>query len=96
MRDREFDGKVAVVTGAASGICRAIITAFVEQGARGVIADVDDEYGESTAAHLRAAGGRRATFARTSPTPRRWPGSSTRPPLHSAEWTSWCTALTSG
>jgi NAD(P)-dependent dehydrogenase (short-subunit alcohol dehydrogenase family) len=65
LREQEFDGKVAVVTGAASGICRAVITAFVEQGARGVIADVDDDYGEAAAAELRAAGGQ-ARYVRTN------------------------------
>jgi NAD(P)-dependent dehydrogenase (short-subunit alcohol dehydrogenase family) len=63
--DSEFTGKVAVVTGAASGICRAIIEAFVREGARGVIADVDQEWGEDVARALRAAGGE-ARFVRTN------------------------------
>jgi NAD(P)-dependent dehydrogenase (short-subunit alcohol dehydrogenase family) len=37
----KLQGKVAVVTGAASGIGRAIATAFLEQGARTVLTDID-------------------------------------------------------
>jgi NAD(P)-dependent dehydrogenase (short-subunit alcohol dehydrogenase family) len=57
MDHQDFSGKVAVVTGGASGICRAIVNAFVEGGARAIIADVDDEYGEAAARDLRAGGG---------------------------------------
>lgn len=65
MRDHEYDGKVVVVTGGASGICRAVLTAFVEQGARGVIADVDDEYGAGAVRDLQASG-HHARFVRAN------------------------------
>ncbi|MBV8983849.1 MAG: SDR family NAD(P)-dependent oxidoreductase, partial [Acidimicrobiia bacterium] len=37
----ELDGKVAVVTGGASGLGRATVELFVKEGACVVIADVD-------------------------------------------------------
>ena len=57
----ELDGKVAIVTGAALGIGRAIAELFVEEGARVLVADVDDTAGPDTAAAL----GDQAAFLRT-------------------------------
>ena len=37
----DFEGKVAVVTGAASGIGKALATRFVEEGMKVVLADVE-------------------------------------------------------
>lgn len=54
--NREFEGKVAVVTGAASGIGRSILVGFVQRGARGVIADLDEEWGAPVAADMRRDG----------------------------------------
>lgn len=48
--------RVAIVTGAASGIGRASAIAFARQGARVVVADIDDAGGEETAATIRAEG----------------------------------------
>lgn len=48
----DLSGKVAIITGAASGIGRASAELFVAQGARVVIADVDAEAGEELAAGL--------------------------------------------
>lgn len=53
----EFDGKVAIVTGAASGIGRAAALAFAAAGADVVAADVDVEGGEATASAIAGAGG---------------------------------------
>ena len=53
----EIKDKVAVVTGAAAGIGRAIASRLVHDGASVVIADVDDEWGEEAAAELRRGGG---------------------------------------
>ena len=39
-------GKVAIVTGGASGIGRATVLRFVEEGARVVIGDLQDDKGE--------------------------------------------------
>lgn len=48
----ELAGKVAIVTGGASGIGRATIELFVQEGARVVIADVDASRGEELASAL--------------------------------------------
>lgn len=50
-------GKIALVTGAASGISRQIAHAYAEQGARIVCADRNAEAAEATAAAIRSAGG---------------------------------------
>jgi NAD(P)-dependent dehydrogenase (short-subunit alcohol dehydrogenase family) len=46
----ELSKKVAVVTGGAGGLGRATVEKFLEEGARVVIADVNQELGESLAA----------------------------------------------
>jgi NAD(P)-dependent dehydrogenase (short-subunit alcohol dehydrogenase family) len=51
----ELAGKVAVITGGASGIGRASVELFVRAGARVVINDVDAERGEALAAELGEA-----------------------------------------
>ncbi|MGB3666249.1 MAG: SDR family NAD(P)-dependent oxidoreductase, partial [Bermanella sp.] len=56
-----FQDKVAIVTGASAGIGRATAMAFAEQGARVVVADINQELGEATAADIHAKGGK-ATF----------------------------------
>lgn len=53
--------KIAIVTGAAHGIGKAIAELFAEEGGCVMLADLDDTAGESTAAGIRSRGGR-ATF----------------------------------
>ena len=53
---KEFEGKVAVVTGAASGIGRALAATFVGEGMKVVLADIEPEATEKAAAELREAG----------------------------------------
>jgi NAD(P)-dependent dehydrogenase (short-subunit alcohol dehydrogenase family) len=50
-------GKVAIVTGGASGIGRAAARLMAAQGARVVVADIDARGGESTAASIYRDGG---------------------------------------
>ena len=56
-KNGRLDGKVAVITGAASGIGMESARLFAAEGARLVLADVHAEGGESVAAELRDAGG---------------------------------------
>jgi len=50
--------KVAVVTGAASGLGRAIALRYVQEGARVAIADLDLDAANAVAAGINAAGGK--------------------------------------
>jgi NAD(P)-dependent dehydrogenase (short-subunit alcohol dehydrogenase family) len=57
-------GKVAIVTGGSNGIGKAISEVFAEEGSRVVIADIETERGNSTAAEIVRKGGD-AVFCRT-------------------------------
>jgi len=62
---KELQGKVAVVTGAASGIGRAMADRFVAEGMMVVLADVENAALEQAAAELSRAGGQ-VTAVRTN------------------------------
>ena len=61
---KEFEGKVALVTGGGSGIGRATALAFARDGAQVVIGNRNAKRGEETVAMIRDAGGT-ASFQRT-------------------------------
>jgi 3-oxoacyl-[acyl-carrier protein] reductase len=54
----EFDGKVAVVTGAGGGIGEAYAKGLAAAGARVVIAEIDGTQGERVAKEIESQGGR--------------------------------------
>ena len=67
--DRDFAGKVVLITGAASGIGRSTAYRLAEDGAHVVIADINSEGGEETASVINDKyGGGRAIFVHTDVT----------------------------
>jgi NAD(P)-dependent dehydrogenase (short-subunit alcohol dehydrogenase family) len=60
----KLDGKVAVITGAASGMGRASAIRFAKEGAAIVVADLNSQGGEEVISEIAAAGGR-AVFQHT-------------------------------
>lgn len=50
-------GKVAIVTGSASGAGRATAITFARHGAKVIVADIQDEKGQETADYINANGG---------------------------------------
>ena len=70
----QVSGKVAFITGAASGIGAACARVLAREGARVVITDLDDARGEQLAAGIRADGGQ-ATYLHQDVTDEAaWPG----------------------
>jgi NAD(P)-dependent dehydrogenase (short-subunit alcohol dehydrogenase family) len=59
-----FEGKTALITGAGGGIGRQAAELFAREGARVVVADVDEDGGEAAVRAIAAAGGE-ASFVRT-------------------------------
>src|SRR5215831_3304935 len=61
------EGKVALVTGGASGIGRATALTFAREGAKLVVADTNEEGGQQTV-HMITENGREATFVQVDVT----------------------------
>ena len=74
-----FDGKVAIVTGAAGGIGEAYARGLAAEGASVVVADLDEEKGEQTAADI-------ASQSTMQPSTGRWSSTCSSP------WTGTTTA----
>jgi 3-oxoacyl-[acyl-carrier protein] reductase len=58
-----LENHVAVVTGAGSGIGRAIALGYAREGARAVLLDIDDKSAAEAAKEIRDAGGKAESFA---------------------------------
>ncbi len=59
-----FEGQVAIVTGGAAGIGRAIVERFISEGAKVVVADIDEQSGIACVEEVVQQGGS-AVFVRT-------------------------------
>jgi len=60
----KLEGKGALITGAGSGIGRAIARLFADEGASVLVAELNEEAGEAVVREIESAGGR-ARFLRT-------------------------------
>ena len=54
---KRLTGRIALITGGASGIGRATAIRFVEEGARVIISDIQDDLGAAVVRELEAKGG---------------------------------------
>jgi len=64
---QDFAGKVALVTGGASGLGQSAARLLAERGAKVVVADVNDDGGADTVKQCEAAGSE-ATYVHTDVT----------------------------
>jgi len=62
--NKDFTEKVALVTGAASGIGKATALLYAQYGAKVIVSDIDEKGGNETTAEIRKAGGD-ATFVKS-------------------------------
>ncbi len=64
---KRLEGKVAIVTGAGSGIGKATAVLFASEGAKVTIAEINEDAGKKTVGEIRNAGGE-AIFIKTDAT----------------------------
>ena len=64
----KLKNKVAIVTGAASGIGEVTAMLFAQEGAKVVVADVNDEKGRDVVHRIKEEGGEGSSSTRTFPT----------------------------
>lgn len=69
----QVDGKVAIVTGGASGIGAACAETLAREGAKVVVTDIDSTRGEELVAKIAAAGGQAVYLAQDVTDEARWP-----------------------
>lgn len=67
-----LDGRIALVTGAASGIGHAIAIRLAQEGAAVVVTDIQDEPGEAVANGIRETGGRAVFVHHDVVSPAEW------------------------
>ena len=92
---QDFTGKVAIVTGGASGIGEAVAQAIAARGGQVVIADIDQNDAERVVTAISETGGPRKQLKPMSPMQRpmrRWFSSQWNP---MAAWISQSTMLAS-
>jgi NAD(P)-dependent dehydrogenase (short-subunit alcohol dehydrogenase family) len=70
----QVEGKVAFVTGGASGIGAACARTLAREGAKVVVTDLDDTRGEAVVAEIKAAGGEAAYMHQDVTDEAAWPG----------------------
>ncbi len=70
----QVEGKVAIVTGGASGIGAACAMTLAREGAKVVVTDLDDSRGEAVIAGIGSAGGEAAFLHQDVSLEENWPG----------------------
>jgi NAD(P)-dependent dehydrogenase (short-subunit alcohol dehydrogenase family) len=70
----QVEGKVAIVTGGASGIGAACAATLAREGAKVVVTDLDDSRGETLVAEIGSAGGEAVFLHQDVSLEESWPG----------------------